>query len=242
MVEAVPGAEPRVPQQARSIATRQALLRAAGERFAVQGFHGTTLSELLEAGATTKGALYFHFSSKQALAEALVSAMTESWDQVLAAVQDAAGDGLEALVLLADAVIVRLDDPIVRGAGRILRDHVVSSPTLAEVSTRWCDEAEGLLREAEAAGLLRREADPAWVAQEVVAGLAGRATVFDLPDESLWDLMNDFWGGMLPLIATPEWFSCWDERPWRRRFRPVGVGPQDLEDLEVRGVGGPAGS
>src|SRR4051794_14270139 len=149
------GDEPRVPQQARSLATRRALLRAAGERFALQGFHGTSLTELLEDGAATKGALYFHFSSKHVLAEALVAAMTESWDEVLAAVRRAAGDGLEALVLLTDAVIVRLDDPVVRGAGRVLRDHVVPSPTLAEVSTQWCDEAEELLREAETAGLLR---------------------------------------------------------------------------------------
>jgi len=166
----------RLPQQARPHATRRALLVAAGEHFAVHGYHGTTLSRFLEAAGTTKGAFYFHFSSKQALAQALVSAMAESWDPVLHAVRRSAGDGIEALVLLTDAVIVRLEDPVVRGAGRLLRDHVVSSPTLAEVSAQWCGQAEELLLEAEAAGLLRREADPSWVAREVVVGLAGRST------------------------------------------------------------------
>ncbi|MDD7933869.1 TetR/AcrR family transcriptional regulator [Actinomycetospora straminea] len=228
-----------MPQQERSRATRRALLAAAGERFAVQGFHGTALSELFgDGGVPTKGAFYFHFASKHAVAEALVAAMSESWEQVLPAVRRVAGDALEALVLLTDAVIVRLDDPIVRGAGRVLRDRVVASPTLAEVGTWWRDEAEGLLVEAQAAGLLRAEVDPGWAASEVVAGFAGRATMSEewCGGPPLWELVNDFWAGFLPLIATPDWSRRWEGRPWRQRRRPVGVGPQDIAGLEIPAI------
>ncbi|MHC1557779.1 TetR family transcriptional regulator [Actinomycetospora sp. C-140] len=232
----------RLPRQARSQATHRALLTAAGERFAAQGFHGTALSELVGDGAATKGAFYFHFSSKQAVAEALVAAMTDSWDAVTDAVTAAGRDGLEALVLLTDAVTVRLDDPVVRGAGRVLRDGVVASPTLAEIAGWWRDQAEDLLEQAQRAGFLRPEADPAWVARELVAGFAGRATVNEAPGsaEALWDLMNDFWAGLLPLIATAEWRARWDARPWARRPRPVGVGPGDAEHLVVRPIGEPS--
>lgn len=231
----------RVPQQARSRATRRALLAAAGERFAVQGFHGTALNDLLGDGVPTKGALYFHFASKHAVAEALVSAMSESWEQVLPAVRRAAGDGLEALVLLTDAVTVRLDDPIVRGAGRLLRDRVVASPTLADVVAWWRDQAEEVLIDAETDGLLRREADPGWVADEVVAGFAGRATLSEAGGDGapLWELMNDYWAGFLPLIATPEWSRRWAARPWRQRGRPVGVGPRNIHQLEIHGLSRP---
>jgi AcrR family transcriptional regulator len=234
----------RVPQQARSRATRRALLAAAGERFALQGFHGTALNELLGDGVPTKGALYFHFASKHAVAEALVSAMSESWDQVLPAVRRVAGDGLEALVLLTDAVVIRLDDPIVRGAGRLLRDRVVASPTLAEVSTWWRDQAEELLIDAESDGLLLPGADPGWVADEVVAGFAGRATMSEAGSDGacLWELMNEFWAGFLPLIATPAWCERWTAQPWRQRRRPVGVGPQDIDRLEIYGLGSAVGA
>lgn len=227
-----------MPRQARSRATRRALLAAAGERFAVQGFHGTALSELQTEGAPTKGALYFHFASKHAMGEALVAAMGESWEQVLPAVRAAAGDGLEALVLLTDAAIVRLDDPIVLGACRLLRDRVVTSPTLAEVSTWWRDEAEEVLADAATDGLLRPEAEPGWVADEVVASMAGRATMCEAgsEDEALWELMNTFWAGFLPLIATPAWSRRWAARPWAQRSRPVGVGPRDIDRLEILGV------
>jgi hypothetical protein len=94
----------------------------------------------------------------------------------------------------------------VRGAGRLLRDRVVASPTLAEVSGWWRDQAEEVLIEAETDGLLLAAADPGWVADEVVAGFAGGATVSEASDGAcLWDLMNEFWAGFLPLIATPEW-------------------------------------
>lgn len=238
--EAVPATEgARMPQQARSRATRRALLAAAGERFAAQGFHGTALTELLGDGVPTKGALYFHFASKHAVAEALVEAMSESWDQVPPAVRRAAADGLEAVVLLTDAVITRLDDPIARGAGRVLRDRVVASPTLAEVSGWWRDEARELLARAETEGLLRPEADPGWVADEIVAGFAGRATVSgaDGDGDALWELMNEFWAGFLPLVATADWSRRWAARPWRERCRPVGVGPHDIDGLEIHPVG-----
>ncbi|MDD7939488.1 TetR/AcrR family transcriptional regulator [Actinomycetospora lutea] len=228
----------RVPQQARSRATRRALLAAAGERFAARGFHGTALNDLLGNGVPTKGALYFHFASKQAVAEALVAEMSASWDLVLPEVRRVAADGLEALVLLTDAVIVRLDDPIVRGAGRVLRDGVVVSPTLAEVTTWWRDQAEELLVEAQAEGLLRPEADPGWVAGEVVAGFAGRATVSEgwSGVTPLRDLVDEFWAGFLPLIATPDWSRRWTARPWRQRQRPDGVGPQDVDGPVIHGV------
>ncbi|GAA4782669.1 hypothetical protein GCM10023200_15160 [Actinomycetospora chlora] len=232
----------RPPQQARSLATRRALLVSAGERFAAQGFHGTALSELVGDGAATKGAFYFHFASKQAVAEALVEAMGDSWDDVTTAVEAAARDGLEALVLLTDAVTVRLDDPVVRGAGRVLRDKVVATPTLGAMTGWWCEQAEDLLRRARREGLLRPEADPAWLARELVAGFAGRATLFEAPCDAppLWDLMNDFWAGFLPLIATAEWHARWDARPWRARPRPRGVGAGDAEPPTVHPVGEPA--
>jgi len=225
-------------QQERAHATRRALLLAAGQRFAEQGYHGTSLKDLLEEGTASKGALYFHFSSKEALAAALVSAMTESWDQVLPAVRDRAGDALEALVLLTDVVIVRLEDPVVAGAARILRDHVLSAPTLADVSGRWRAQNEELLREAADAGLLRPNADPAWVARDVVAAFAGRAVVRDAstPGETLWDQMNDFWAGALPIVACDEWNDGWAARPWRQRCRPTGVGPGEAETIDVPAI------
>ncbi|MCA1836105.1 MAG: TetR/AcrR family transcriptional regulator, partial [Actinobacteria bacterium] len=69
----------RVKPQPRARATRQAILTAAAEHFARNGYHATSLDSVLADSGGTKGALYFHFASKEALARAVVAEMVQRW-------------------------------------------------------------------------------------------------------------------------------------------------------------------
>jgi len=60
-------ATPRNPQR-----TRERLLQAAFQEVYRSGFRGTDLETILSAAHVTKGALYHHFESKEALGYALV--------------------------------------------------------------------------------------------------------------------------------------------------------------------------
>ena len=64
-----------VPRQARALATRGAILAAAAEEFAGSSYHEASLSRILERSKVTKGALYFHFVSKESIALAVVDEM-----------------------------------------------------------------------------------------------------------------------------------------------------------------------
>jgi AcrR family transcriptional regulator len=209
-------------QQQRATATRHALLVAAGEHFAVHGYHATSLKDLLSQGPGSKGALYFHFPSKHAVATALVEEMTASWEFVVPAAERDAPDPLHALIAVTDVVVARLDDPIVRGAARVLRDQVVDRPTLAELSAGWEADLARLFTRAAEQHLLKPAVEPQWAAHEVVVSLAGRATLLESlsPKQELWDQMNHFWTGFLPLIATATWCETWDARSWPSRPRP----------------------
>ena len=57
-------------RQEYSASTKRALVDAALERFASQGYAGTSLDEIVAAARVTKGALYHHFKGKQDLFEA----------------------------------------------------------------------------------------------------------------------------------------------------------------------------
>jgi len=214
-------------RQPRAAATRHALLVAAGEQFAAHGYHGTSLNDLLSRGPGSKGALYFHFPSKHAVAAALVEEMTVSWDRVVPDAERDTTDALHALIAVTDNVVVRLGDPIVRGAARVLRDQVLDEPTLAETSAGWECDLRRLFTLAAEQHLLRPAVDPEWAAHELVVSLAGRATLLESlrPTQELWDQMNEFWTGFLPITAVDSWLATWDTERWLTRPRPAtGLG------------------
>ncbi|MFZ5849342.1 TetR/AcrR family transcriptional regulator [Nocardioides pakistanensis] len=58
-------------RQQYSAATKRALVDVAAELFTEQGYAGTSLDAIVSGARVTKGALYHHFSGKQALFEAV---------------------------------------------------------------------------------------------------------------------------------------------------------------------------
>ena len=63
-------------QQERAVRTRRAVLEAAAAVFAERGYAAATIGEILSRAGVTKGALYFHFDSKVALARGVLQAQT----------------------------------------------------------------------------------------------------------------------------------------------------------------------
>lgn len=60
-------------KQDRAIRTRRAILEAAAIVFEKQGFQAATITDILKMAGVTKGALYFHFQSKEALAHGVLN-------------------------------------------------------------------------------------------------------------------------------------------------------------------------
>lgn len=62
--------------KADALVTRQQLIEAAIEQFALRGVSNTTLTDIADAAGVTRGAVYWHFSSK-------VELFNEMWRQQL---------------------------------------------------------------------------------------------------------------------------------------------------------------
>ncbi len=59
--------EDLTPQQKKALATRNALLSAAREKFTEDGYSGTSLETIVKTAGVTKGALFHHFKDKAGL-------------------------------------------------------------------------------------------------------------------------------------------------------------------------------
>lgn len=71
--------------------TRDRILDAALNIFSSKGYHDTRMDEIVEASATSKGAIYFHFPNKERLFLALVDQFADLLERrVVEAVEDEA--------------------------------------------------------------------------------------------------------------------------------------------------------
>ena len=197
-------------QQRRAVVTRQGLLTAAGEHFAATGYHGTSLREILEACGVTKGALYFHFSSKQALVEAIIAETVHTWTEMAAEVRGRGIDPLKALIASIDGVFtLMLTDPIVRGAIRLLNDPGVPYDRAREHYEQAEAFIDTYLSDAATAGLLRDGIDIHALAQSVTATITGHRLICDRSDalDELSGRLEAMWRALLPLIASQRWLD-----------------------------------
>jgi AcrR family transcriptional regulator len=160
--------------------TRQAILERAAQVFSIYGFSGTAMSELTRETGLTKGGIYNHFGSKEALAlEAFdfsVGLVQQRFRQALAGRKRA----IDRLLATVEAFRSLIDDPILRGGCPILNTAVEADdayPVLRERAQRAMgDWHQFIIRTATkgiASGELSPLADPQALATVITATLEG---------------------------------------------------------------------
>lgn len=98
--------------------TRAALVAAAADAFAEQGFTATSMTQIAAAARVTKGAVYHHFSDKQSLFEAVMTYYNDAAQQrVYEAIARHPDDVWEAAMAALDATLDVCADPV---AGRLI--------------------------------------------------------------------------------------------------------------------------
>jgi AcrR family transcriptional regulator len=82
--------------QAKDTANR--ILREAMRIFLEKGYHGTSIDDITQAAGLTKGALYWHFSSKEDLLKRIIEEFEKQFlDGLIHAVNSVQGDLLEKM-------------------------------------------------------------------------------------------------------------------------------------------------
>ncbi|MFJ5306788.1 ScbR family autoregulator-binding transcription factor [Streptomyces sp. NPDC088350] len=156
------------PKQDRAIRTRQTILVAAASVFEERGYQAATISEILTTANVTKGALYFHFKSKEQLAQGVLAGQ----DQGLT-VPDRPCKTQE-LVDTSMLHAYRLQtDPMVRAGVRLTLDQRADGLDRTGPFHRWTSIVTDCLNKAQKQGELLPHVNPAETAEVLVGAFAG---------------------------------------------------------------------
>ncbi|MGZ4144955.1 MAG: ScbR family autoregulator-binding transcription factor [Actinomycetota bacterium] len=197
---------PPVTQRAES--TRRCILEEAALAFAAHGYAGTSLNDVIKATGLTKGAFYFHFSSKEALALEVFRFKHKEWaaHAMAAAARETRALDRSVTMMFAACELHRTD-PAARAVARLcweLGEDEQLAPKMKPFLTNWFDMLEGIFRQAQDEGDVRADVDVRALAETCVAAFIGIADVSHLlsENEDLHRRAGQLLDLILPTIRT----------------------------------------
>ncbi|MEV7597224.1 ScbR family autoregulator-binding transcription factor [Kitasatospora sp. NPDC089797] len=188
--------------QERATTTRTAILEAAARLFDEKGYAATSISEISALSGRTSGAVYFHYTSKENLARAVVEAHFAAWPPLIGGA-DSAGCPMERLVLLSFLVARAFrDDVVVRAGARLWSERKAIDAVLPVPFVGWIETVTALLRDARLRGDLSPGVDPQAAGRSVVCAFYGLHTVSDALDgrRRIEAHLVDLWHLLLPAL------------------------------------------
>jgi AcrR family transcriptional regulator len=129
-------------------ATRAALIDVATGLFATNGYEATAIPAVLDAAGVSRGALYHHFNSKEALFEAVLQAVEAQATLKVTRAARGATDPLDGLRRGCAAYLAMCRDPVVRRISLIDAPAVVGWERWREIDEQ---HSFGLIKAAIAA-------------------------------------------------------------------------------------------
>ncbi|WP_040788488.1 TetR/AcrR family transcriptional regulator [Nocardia paucivorans] len=217
-------------QQERARRTRAAIIKSAAVEFGKSGYAAASLNRILEGSRATKGAMYFHFDSKEDLARAVLDSAIERYrhsvERWLARVDLGPLDILHGLL---DEIALRLEHDIVVQA----EFRLIIEPGFQREAQHGGRILAGVIRmlavRAVEHGQLRADADPDSFTRTLTGALVGQRYIIDLMG-SRAELRARFTEALevvVQAMATSEWVEKFRLRGWRAaaRLEDLGLAP-----------------
>ena len=177
--------------------TRERLLQAAFQQVHRYGFQSAGIDTILAATNVTKGALYYHFESKEALGHAIVDEIVaklvrERWLRPLEQSKDK--DPINVLIGILQAIPTRARDvragcPLVNLAQEMSPLDEQFRKRLEKLFLAWQEGVATLLRKGQSQGTVRRDLNPDEAASFLVAMVEGYEVLAkNAQDVKVWEM------------------------------------------------------
>jgi AcrR family transcriptional regulator len=204
-------------QQERARRTRAAIVEAAAAEFARRGYAAASVNTILEGSNATKGAMYFHFQSKEDLARAVLSAALEKYVAITEKWKSSTRHPFDVIHGIIDDIARGFqDDVIVRAEFRLIVEPEFYSEVQNGGGRVWGTAGIELARRAQDMGDLDAEFGPEKFMRVLAASLAGQRYIADLVSDSsnLRALFEESLEIVLYAMATPQWLDHWRTEGW----------------------------
>ncbi|MFD6857277.1 TetR family transcriptional regulator [Rhodococcus sp. NPDC060086] len=205
-------------QQERARRTRSAIIKAAAVEFAKRGYGAASINSILEHSNATKGAMYFHFASKDELARAVLEEGLEHYRTIVTHWVEAADlDPFERLHgMVADLGEALRNDDVIAAEFRLVTEPEFMSEAQLRGSYIWGRAGYRLAIEAQEQGLFRPGVDIRRFIEAVGSSLAGQRYLADLTSPEI-DVKSKFEACLevpLEAMASEQWLTRWREHGW----------------------------
>ncbi|NBE54453.1 ScbR family autoregulator-binding transcription factor [Streptomyces boluensis] len=201
--------------QARSARTRNKLVRAGAELFDRKGYAQATLVQIAESAGLTKGALYFHFASKDALVDDIQEQAQTLLREFAHTHEQRGTPPVQTLIDLTHLLARTLQqDPVVRASFRIAHEGAGRHPSIADFHNPWMTEALTLLEQAREQHRIR-EPQPHGRAEVLLSTLIcgiGVLAAAESPHLELGRGVAELWAQLLPTLVPDDDIDCY--RTW----------------------------
>lgn len=190
----------------RADTTRQQILRAAAGQFARLPYHQVGLDDVLAEAELTKGAMYFHFRSKHALALAIIDDQISRSDAAITDLLARKLSGLETLIDFSYQLALRdISEDISRAALHLVESIGRIEGLQARLHRNWIDNLTVAVQRGIAEGDVMPECDPLDVGRLLASAYMGlrQTSNLDEPERYLRDFQK-MWILMLPGFVRPE--------------------------------------
>ncbi|HKP42060.1 ScbR family autoregulator-binding transcription factor [Mycobacterium sp.] len=194
-------------RQARSEATRRKIITSAVEVFNEIGYPAAGLGDIIERAEMTKGALYYHFDSKEALATAIIEEASANLMNAFQGIAKSSAPALEGIIHGVFVVADQLStDKVARSGTYLLRAFGEFNDAAARTYAGWVTEMTASTVQAVAEGDLRADLDAQAVSETIVAAMLGAELLSNATaaGADVLERVARTWTVLLPAIVSAE--------------------------------------
>ncbi|GAB2537448.1 TetR family transcriptional regulator [Nocardia heshunensis] len=210
-------------RQSRARRTRAAIIDSAAVEFGKCGYGAASVKRIFEGSDVSKGSVYFHFDSKDKLAEAVLETADRSYRATI--VRWLSRNDLSPLDIvhaIVDEMATRLEhDSVAQAEFRLVTEPELFDRVPTDSARALVETLQSLTKQAIEQNQIRSDVDPNTYVRTVLAVLAGQRY---LPERfgiglSLRTRFGEAFELITESMATPEWVDEFHRTGWRAPAR-----------------------